>query len=122
RPSGDRAGAAPARRSPLAAASAASTQARTGAGRSPWGLPPRARPRPLCALLAGEVRLALLDVGAQPLFGVVALEELLLELALERQGGLERDLGTRLDRALDPPDRLGGAVRRAEALGELLDP
>src|SRR5207245_9517974 len=72
-------------------------------------------------LLRGEVGLALLDVGAQALLGILALEQLLLELALDREGRLERDLEPALDRALDAAHRLGGAVRRAEALGVFLD-
>src|SRR6266850_4993108 len=72
-------------------------------------------------LPGGEVRLALLDVGAQAFLGVVALEQLLLQLALDRQRRLERDLDAALHRALDAAHRLRGAVRRAEALGVLLD-
>src|SRR5262245_33258713 len=70
---------------------------------------------------AGEVRLALLDVGRQSFLGIVALEELLLQLALDRERALERDLDAALHRALDASHRLGGAIRRTEALGVLLD-
>src|SRR4249920_431130 len=82
-----------------------------------------ARPHPILrrALLAGEVGLALLDVGAEPFLRVVALEQLLLQLALDRERLLERDLGAALHRALDAPDRLRRLVRRAELLGVLLD-
>src|SRR5467141_2651361 len=72
-------------------------------------------------LLAAEVRLALLDVSRQPFLRIVALEQLLLQLALHRQRALERDLDAGLDRSLDAADGLGGLVRRAELLGVLLD-
>src|SRR5262245_57208586 len=51
-------------------------------------------------LLTRKASLALLDVGGQTLFGVGALEELLLKFALQRQRGLKRDLGAGLHRAL----------------------
>src|SRR6266436_9508483 len=72
-------------------------------------------------LLRAEVRLALLDIGGEALFGVLALEQLLLQLALDRERALERHLDAALHRALDAAHRLRGAVRRAEALGVLLD-
>src|SRR6185369_5245472 len=47
------------------------------------------QPRDLASL---ELRLALLDVGVEPFLGVLALEELLLQLALDRERLLEADL------------------------------
>src|SRR5262249_7190217 len=70
---------------------------------------------------AAEARLALLDVSAQAFLRVVALEELLLQLALDRQRLLEGDLAAALHRALDAAHRLRGAVGRAELLRVLLD-
>src|SRR5262249_35805758 len=50
---------------------------------------------------------------------ILRSEELRLELALERQPGLERDLGPGLHRALDVPDGQRGLLRRAVAAREL---
>src|SRR6185436_3896634 len=68
-----------------------------------------------------ERRLALGHVGVEPLAGVLALEQLLLELALDGEAALERHLGAGLHRPLDPADRLGGRIRRAELAGEVVD-
>src|SRR5262245_13999592 len=73
------------------------------------------------ALLAAEVGLALLDVGAQSFLPLVSLEQLLLQLALHGQTALERNLGTGLHRTLDAAHRLRGLVGRAELFGVLLD-
>src|SRR5439155_22828406 len=75
----------------------------------------------VAGLLAREVRLALLDIGAQAFLGVVALEQLLLQFALDGERGFERHLDPALHRALDASHRLGGTVRRAESLRVLLD-
>src|SRR5205814_5669594 len=48
--------------------------------------------------------------------GVFALEELLLQLALDRERALEGDLPPGLHAALDAADRFRRLVRRAEAL------
>src|SRR5207249_4430498 len=72
-------------------------------------------------LLSAEVGLPLLDVGGQPFLRVLALEQLLLKLTLDRERALERHLDAALHRALDPSHRLRRAIRRAEALGVLLD-
>src|SRR5829696_1950078 len=71
--------------------------------------------------IAPELGLALADVGFEPLAGVRALEELLLELALDGEAALERHLGAGLHGPLDPADRLGCLVRRAELAGVLVD-
>src|SRR5437762_10757260 len=68
-------------------------------------------------LSAGEVSFALLQVGREALLGVLPLEQELLQLALDRERGLERDLGAGLHRALDAPHGLGRLVRGAELLG-----
>src|SRR4051794_16208416 len=65
--------------------------------------------------LAAELRLPLLVVGGETLDRVLALEEQLLQLALEGQAALERDLPSRLHGALDAADGLGRLVGRAEA-------
>src|SRR6266550_757290 len=52
---------------------------------------------------------------SQPFLRVVALEKLLLQLALDRQRALHRDLPAGLHRPLDAPDRLGCFVRRTVA-------
>src|SRR5512134_103351 len=79
---------------------------RTGAARTILGRRTESvTPRAIAVSLSSARReggLTLLDVGRETLLRVVALEELLLELAFERQRRLERDLGARLDRALDP--------------------
>src|SRR5207253_10336967 len=54
--------------------------------------------------------------SAEAFLRVFALEELLLQLALDGERGLERDLPTGLDGTLDASDGLRGFVRRAEAL------
>src|SRR5262245_45804715 len=58
---------------------------------------------------APERGLALLDVGGEPLAGILGLEELLLQLALEGQRVLEGHLRARLHRALDEADGLARA-------------
>src|SRR5438552_857984 len=70
----------------------------------------------LTGSLAPELRHPLLLVRGDALLGILALEQLLLQLALDRQAALERHLGARLHRALDQPHGLGGFVRRAELL------
>src|ERR1044072_8952877 len=72
------------------------------------------RPRRLCR---GELGHALVVEGGDALAGVRALEQLLLQLALERLAGCERQLGPRLHGALDEAHRAGRLVRRAELLG-----
>src|SRR2546428_10864711 len=63
-----------------------------------------------------ELRDPLLDVRRDAFLRVVALEQLLLELALERQPAFERHLGPGLLGALDQAHRLGSLVRRTELL------
>src|SRR3989442_7327537 len=59
-------------------------------------------------LLAAELGRTLLHVGVQAFARILAREELLLQLALDRKRLAERYLESRLDRALDPPHRLRG--------------
>src|SRR5688572_26343729 len=91
---------------------------RTGAAKTRCG---RRRVMPWAASDAGEAGRALLHECRQPFLGVIALEQLLLQLALQGQTGLERHLGPRLHRSLDAADRLGGAVGWAELLGVGVD-
>src|SRR3979411_1250976 len=79
----------------------------------------RERPSPHELLLRLYHCGPLLDVRGQSFFRILTLEEQLLVLALDRQRRLHRDLPSRLDRALDPSNRLGGFVRRTELLGVL---
>ena len=58
------------------------------------------------ALLPLELRHALLLVRGDAFLGVLALEEQLLQLALDRQRRLERQVPARLHRALDAADGL----------------
>src|SRR4051812_43996191 len=95
-----------------------------GPGERGWGSEGRAGALPCGsepASIPPEFRLALRDVGVEALAGVGALEELLLELAFDGEAALEGDLGAGLHGALDPADRLGRLVRRAELLGVLVD-
>src|SRR5712691_1036945 len=69
----------------------------------------------------GELRLPLLIVGTQPFLRVIALEKLLLQFALDGQRALDRDFPSRLHGPLDPADRFGRLVRRAETQGVLHD-
>src|SRR5215203_2136945 len=85
------------------------------------GPPGRTGPTSKIRSIAPEFRLALADVGVEALAGVRALEELLLKLALDGEAALERHLGAGLHGPLDPSDRLGRLVRRAELLGVLVD-
>src|SRR5262245_18619997 len=71
-------------------------------------------------LLSGELGRALLDVGRQAFLRVVALEELLLELPLDRERLAKGDLEPRLDRALDATHGLRGLAGRHE-LTRVLD-
>src|SRR5207249_3923329 len=75
--------------------------------------------RPGRTLLAAEGRLALLVVGCDALLGVVAHEQLLLQLALEGETRRERQLGARLHGALDGADGPGGLGGRAEGTSVL---
>src|SRR5437773_3354495 len=68
----------------------------------------------LTGSLAPELRHALLLVRGDALLGILALEQLLLQLALDRQATLERHLGARLHRTLDQPHGFRGLVRRTE--------
>src|SRR5262245_42197926 len=54
-----------------------------------------------------ELGRALLDEGGDAFLGVGRGEELGLQLALEREAGLERELGAGLHGALDVPDGEG---------------
>ena len=65
-------------------------------------------------LLSSELRLALLNVGVQPFFRVFRLEELLLQLSLERQRILKRNLGAGLNAAFDSTDSARCFVRQSE--------
>ena len=65
------------------------------------------------------MRLALLVVRAEAFLRVLALEELLLQFALDGQGALERNFPAALHGALDAADGLRRLVRRAEAPGVL---
>src|SRR5207249_9002083 len=68
----------------------------------------------LTGSLAPELRHPLLLVRGDTLLGILALEQLLLQLALDRQATLERHLGARLHRTLDQPHGFRGLVRRTE--------
>src|SRR5262245_43139256 len=84
--------------------------AREDAGPGPRREPPgEARGPP-----ALDRRLPLLDERAEALLRVLAPEEARLELALEREPGLERELAARHARALDRPGGAGRAVRQGE--------
>src|SRR5262245_10408476 len=63
---------------------------------------------------APELRGALLDVGLEALRGVLRLEQLLLQLPLERQRLAQGDLSPRDDAALDVADRPARAAGSAE--------
>src|SRR5215831_14535556 len=72
-----------------------------------------------------ELRDSLLLVGRDAFLGVLALEEELLELPLDRERGFRRKVPAGLDRALDPADRLRGLVGRdelASVVHDLLPP
>src|SRR5687767_10326704 len=74
---------------------------------SPWasGLGPWASLSPQSSvLLSSKRRLPLLVVGAEAFLGIVALEEVLLELPFHRERRFERNLPTGLHGALDPAD------------------
>src|ERR1051326_5808625 len=62
---------------------------------------------------------ALLDVGGNPFFSILALETELLEFAFQRQALGKRYLSTGLHRALNTSNRLGGLVGWAERAGIL---
>src|SRR6266481_4223500 len=62
-------------------------------------------------------RHSFLLVRRNSFFGVLTLEELLLQLPLDRERRLERNLGTRLDGALDQAHSLRRLVGRAELFG-----
>src|SRR5256885_15409494 len=66
-------------------------------------------------LLPCELRLALLVVRAEAFLRVLALEELLLELAFDRKRRLEWNFPAALHGALDAADGARGLVGRAEA-------
>src|SRR5690606_31962445 len=68
-----------------------------------------------------ELGLALLHVRGKTLAGIRALEEELLQLALDRQRLADRQLPAGLHRALDVADRLRRGVRRREPPGVLHD-
>ena len=57
---------------------------------------------------------ALVDVSVQSFFGVLRLEELLLQFAFERECGFERNLGARLHAALNSADCASRLVRQSK--------
>src|SRR5216683_3896233 len=65
-------------------------------------------------LLSFEYRLAFVDVRVQAFFRIFGLEQLLLQLAFERQRGFEWNLSAGLHGAFYSPDRARGFVRRRE--------
>src|SRR5579885_3737830 len=68
------------------------------------------------SLFRPKASFALLVVGSDALFSVLALEAVLLQFAFEGETFGEGLFGAGLDSALDTPDRLRGFVGRAEAL------
>src|SRR6202011_5698495 len=64
--------------------------------------------------LSFELRNSLLLIGGNAFLCVLALEEQLLKLPLDGQGRLGGQIPTRLDGALDAPDRPRGLVGRHE--------
>src|SRR2546428_10419474 len=68
-----------------------------------------------------ELRCALLEVRRDPLARVVALEQELLQLALDREAVVEAHLRARLHGPLDAADSLAGFVRRRELPRVLLN-
>src|SRR5438034_5720276 len=62
-----------------------------------------------------ELWFAFLIVGRDAFLRILALKQLLLQLALEGERALEGDLPAGLDGAFDAADRLRRLVRRAEA-------
>src|SRR5262249_5355210 len=68
-----------------------------------------------------ELRHALLLIGGDAFLGVVTLEEKLLQLALDGERRLDRQVPTRLHRALDAAHGLRGLVRRHELAGRGAD-
>src|SRR5579883_885373 len=68
-----------------------------------------------------EIRSALLDVGRDTFFGILALEQKLLQFALNCQRLRERNFRSRLYRTLDTSHRLRGFIGRAEAARKLHD-
>src|SRR5690349_6909213 len=85
--------------------------------------PPAAEPRPATPSreslrsVALEVGDALLDVRRDAFLGVLAGEQLGLQLALDGEAVLEGDLGAGLHGALDMAGGHGGLVRRGELAG-----
>src|SRR5437867_4280051 len=108
------------RRASAGTARSSSTPSPGCARSSCWSRTYASRHAPPAALPPREVRLPLLDVGREPFLGVLTLEELLLQLALDGQRRLEGDLDAGLNGALDPAHGLGRLVRRAELLRVLL--
>src|SRR6186713_823845 len=78
-------------------------------------------PRTAMVLTATEVWLPFLEIRLQAFLRVVALEETLLQLALEGEAFREARFETGLHGALDVTDGLGGLVRRRELPGVFLD-
>src|SRR5260370_518526 len=68
----------------------------------------------LHVLLSFKYRLAFVDVRVQAFFRIFGLEQLLLQLAFERQRGFEWNLSAGLHGAFYSPDRARGFVRRRE--------
>src|SRR5690348_11880501 len=67
-------------------------------------------------LFGSKLRHLLVDVGVEPFLRVLALEEQLLQLALDRERFGERHFRSRLHGALDVADGLRRLVRRRELL------
>src|SRR5947207_3355365 len=62
---------------------------------------------------------AFFNISSNSFFGILALEAKLLQFALKRQSFSKRNFCTRLHRAFNTPDRLGGLVGWTELVGIL---
>src|SRR4029450_4188798 len=80
-------------------------------------------PAPSTAIFstATEVRLPFLETGFQPFLRIVALEQTLLQLALQRETFGKSGLEARLNGALDVSDGLRRLVGRGELPGVIVD-
>src|SRR5262245_31902651 len=78
-------------------------------------------PSTVIDLTATELRLPFLEIGLQALLGIVALEQTLLQLALERETLGETGFESGLHGSLDVANGFGGLVRRRELPGVFLN-
>src|SRR4030095_15161640 len=76
---------------------------------------------PQFSSLSGKFRLTFVDVSINAFFRILRLKQLLLQFTLEREPGLEWNLGAGLNTAFNPADGVRCFSRRCKLLRIVVD-